>query len=106
MQNNSYTKLRDGTWGVTVFGAVAGGSTVTVVTKAGASKVETIRSVIWTGGGKSICSIVHGSRTAPRPSGARSYSSSRGGRRTGCHCGSLEGVSRASDCWTCRHDAE
>lgn len=25
---------------------------------------------------------------------------------TGCACGSIEGRPRASDCWTCRHDAE
>lgn len=25
---------------------------------------------------------------------------------SGCSCGSREGVSRPSDCWTCRHDAE
>lgn len=31
--------------------------------------------------------------------------SDRGGRWTGCSCGSREGVSRVSDCWTCRHDA-
>lgn len=29
-----------------------------------------------------------------------------GGRRTGCSCGSVEGESRPSDCWQCRHDAE
>lgn len=44
---------------------------------------------------------------APR----KSYSSAStyrrtGGRRTGCSCGSIEGQIRASDCWTCKHDAE
>lgn len=38
-----------------------------------------------------------------RNSSYRRYS---GGRRTGCSCGSIEGVIRASDCWTCKHDAE
>ena len=32
-------------------------------------------------------------------------SSSTGGRRTGCRCGSREGVQSANDCRTCRHDA-
>lgn len=28
------------------------------------------------------------------------------GRRTGCSCGSQEGGSKPTDCWTCRHDAD
>ena len=32
-------------------------------------------------------------------------SSYAGGRRTGCRCGSREGVQSANDCRTCRHDA-
>ncbi|OGR95483.1 MAG: hypothetical protein A2V88_15340 [Elusimicrobia bacterium RBG_16_66_12] len=39
--------------------------------------------------------------------GIRSNRTSNGlGRRTGCSCGSQEGGSKSSDCWTCRHDAE
>lgn len=34
------------------------------------------------------------------------YRSGGGGRRTGCSCGSVEGRSKPTDCWTCRHDEE
>lgn len=49
-------------------------------------------------------------QSAPRQSrpssSAGSYRRYSGGRRTGCSCGSIEGQIRASDCWTCKHDAE
>jgi hypothetical protein len=35
----------------------------------------------------------------------RSYAGRRG-TWTGCSCGSVTEYSKASDCWTCRHDAE
>lgn len=43
--------------------------------------------------------------SAPRSGGygGRGYARRTG---TGCSCGSVDGQSRASDCWTCRHDAE
>lgn len=37
---------------------------------------------------------------------ARRTSAPSRGTRTGCSCGSVEEYSKASDCWTCRHDAE
>jgi hypothetical protein len=49
-----------------------------------------------------IASAPQGKKTG----GKSSYRRSDGGKWTGCSCGSREGVSRASDCWTCRHDAE
>ena len=35
----------------------------------------------------------------------RATPAQRGGRRTGCACGSREGVTRPTDCYSCRHDA-
>lgn len=35
----------------------------------------------------------------------KSYSN-RLGRRTGCSCGSREGGSQPSDCWSCKFDAD
>jgi len=56
--SNSYTKLRNGSWGVRVDGAARPGQVVTVKTKAGEVKTETVDRVIWKGDSVSICSIV------------------------------------------------
>lgn len=60
----SYTKLRDGSWGVRVEDAVAAGQIVEVTTKAGAKKTETIGRVIWSGNGVSICPVTATGRSA------------------------------------------
>lgn len=46
---SSYTKLRDGTWGVRSDTKVATGDTISVRKKDGESKLETVRAVLWTG---------------------------------------------------------
>ena len=28
----------------------------------------------------------------------------RAAKRTGCSCGSLQGIMRSGDCWSCKHD--
>ena len=72
----TYTKLRDGSWGVRVTGAaVKAGDRVTVTKKSGESKVEVIDRVLWTGNGVSLCSV----RGSGAP--ARSGHSPRAGRR-------------------------
>ena len=48
--------------------------------------------------------VRHSTCTSGRTSGRAARHT--GGRHTGCRCGSVEDVMRASDCWTCRHDAE
>ncbi len=53
----TYSKLRDGSWGVRVEGTVSEGASVTVTKKSGESKSETIRRVLWSGGGISLCAI-------------------------------------------------
>ena len=53
----TYTKLKSGEWGVRVNGSIRTGDKVTVVKKSGASKVETVARVLWTGNGVSVCSI-------------------------------------------------
>jgi hypothetical protein len=68
------------------------------------SKGEKARHVACTGG-SAESSYTSGPRRAG-PTGARRVSASNGlGRRTGCSCGSQEGGIKASDCWTCKHDA-
>ena len=101
---NTYTKLKDGSWGLHVEGSSPGvGTHVTVTKKDGTVNQEIIARVLWTGTDKKtgktvhLCSIAQKPTTQPR--------TRRGGTRTGCSCGSVEEYSKDSDCWTCRHDA-
>lgn len=51
----TYTKLRDGSWGVRVEGSVPkAGTTVTVSKKDGSSKTETLARLVWSGNGISL----------------------------------------------------
>ena len=61
----TYSKLRDGTWGIKVEGEAHQGCAYSVTTKAGATKHETVQKVLWTGADTrtrkivSLCTIVH-----------------------------------------------
>lgn len=105
MQAATYTKLRDGSWGIRIGdaeGQVRAGAEVLVRKMSGETRTETVERVVWSEARVSICSIAR-----RQPSPARSQYGGRGyAARTGCACGSLEGKIRASDCWTCRHDSE
>jgi hypothetical protein len=46
----SYAKLRSGEWGVRSDQLIREGETVTVTTKAGQAKPETIKKIVWTDG--------------------------------------------------------
>jgi hypothetical protein len=60
----TYTKLRDGSWGIRVQGAKpTEGSSVTVSKRDGTQKTETVKKVIWTDGTITLCSI--GAASAP-----------------------------------------
>lgn len=99
---NSYTKLKSGAWGVRVQGTKPdAGSSVTVRTKAGAEKTETIIEVLWSGADKtsgetvSLCSIAQRARPSNGNGngGGNSY-----GRRYECEdCG--EYVTPGTSCW-------
>ena len=45
----TYTKLKDGSWGVRASGKVTAGASLTVTKKDGSTKVETVKVVLWTG---------------------------------------------------------
>jgi hypothetical protein len=92
----TYTKLRDGSWGIRTTEAVTAGQTVTVTKKGGETKQETVGRVLWTGDGITLATVVE---TAARPGKGRSR-----GTWTGCSCGSVEEYERPGDCFTCRHD--
>lgn len=83
--NASYTKLRDGTWGVRIAGSATVGQSITVTTKAGAAKQETIAKVLWSGNGVSICAVAQRARPV-----ASSYSGEQRapGGRSCAYCGS------------------
>lgn len=70
-----YRKLGDGSWGVLVPGSVEVGATVTVETKAGARKTETVTSVVETTDRGTLC------RVAPRERAPRRQPDYGDGRR-------------------------
>lgn len=45
----TYTKLRDGSWGIRVAGSARAGATITVHKKSGETRSETVARVLWTG---------------------------------------------------------
>lgn len=58
MQAATYTKLRDGSWGIRVsLGAVRAGASFLVRKASGETKTETVSRVIWHDATTSICSI-------------------------------------------------
>jgi len=63
----SYTKLKDGNWGVRISGIAQAGNIVSVRTKAGDTKQEMIDKVLWTGPDRSgdtvsLCTVSQRSR--------------------------------------------
>lgn len=104
MATATYTKLKDGTWGVRVNGTVAAGERITVSKRDGSSKTETVAKVLWTGiarDGQQACLVEIG--RSERSSARRSNR----GVWTGCSCGSRElpeGGLSDNACATCRFD--
>jgi len=97
------TKLKNGSWGARVQGAVASGDTITITTKTGKSWEARVTRVLWSGDGIAICA------TESLDSGPPRRSSSRG-QRTGCSCGSREDsagdlIPSVSNCQSCNFDA-
>lgn len=60
-QTVTYTRLRDGSWGLRGPGLVAG-NTVIVTRRSGAPKTEVVGKVLWSGDGVSLATI-HGSES-------------------------------------------
>lgn len=54
----TYTKLKDGSWGIRgTTSEIRAGSTVTVVKKSGERKTETVGKVLWTGDGIALATV-------------------------------------------------
>jgi hypothetical protein len=47
--SNTYTKLKNGSWGVRAAGKVNDGASLTVAKKDGSTKIEHVEKVLWTG---------------------------------------------------------
>ncbi len=88
---------------------VVNGAVVQVQKKDGSTSDETVERVFQTTNGISFAEPVK------KPREKKSYSSSGYKKsksssyskypRTGCSCGSRDGIIQDSDCWTCKHDA-
>jgi hypothetical protein len=102
----TYTKLRDGSWGLRVTGTTTpkANEKVVVAKRDGTSKVEHVAAILWSGDGVHLCSISQ--CFSQRPLSPQRGGSGRGvrGTWTGCSCGSVEEYERRSDCSSCRHD--
>lgn len=60
----TYQKLKSGEWGVRVQGTARAGDAISVRTKAGKVKTETVKAVVWSGDGVTLCSIEQAERSA------------------------------------------
>jgi hypothetical protein len=99
---NTYTKLRDGTWGLKVTEPVSPGQVITVTTKSGESRKETVIRTIWTGPTHSVCTFAAHPRkaTKSRLSNGRCREC-RGPIVDAPHCKAREGL-----CGSCAFDDE
>lgn len=79
MKTATYTKLQNGTWGIRVtLPAPSVGESVTVTTKAGQVKTETVEKVLWQGNGVAICAIAQrAGNFRARPTASRYYGRNR-----------------------------
>lgn len=77
---NTYSKLRNGDWGVKVGGPAAAGQVVSVTKQSGEVKQETIERVLWTDGRASLCSV----RRSQAPARQTPIARQRGGSWTPC----------------------
>jgi len=60
----TYTRLRDGSWGLRVQSSGKPSGNITVTTKAGKTKTETIDRVLWSGDCVHLCSVVESTECA------------------------------------------
>lgn len=98
----TYTKLRDGSWGLRATQPLQTGQSITVTKKSGETKAETVGRVLWTGNGVTLATIAQGgSSRSSRSAGVRECGKRHGGRccPTGGNCSSLgSGRSCGAEC--------
>lgn len=84
--NATWTKLRNGTWGVKVQGATRTGDLVTVAKRSGPNQDVRVGRLVWTGSGVSICTVMtpnDSARDAVRYLPSDQYGAPRRTRRPG-----------------------
>jgi hypothetical protein len=87
----TYTKLKDGSWGVRTTVTVVSGAIVQVKKKDGTARHERIARVLWKGNGVSLCAIVASASTSK---------GTRYGNRYECEeCGNFVTEGDGSTCW-------
>lgn len=87
----SYTKLKNGDWGVRSNVPVKAGESVQVTKKSGETKTETIDRIVWSGKGVWLCSLRRSNGSGSGRSGGRS------GRYICEECG--DWVTPGTSCW-------
>lgn len=102
--NATFTKLRNGDWGLRVEGGVpAAGMSIVVSKKGGTSARKTVGKVVWTGNGVTICTIeAEAPKAAPLqdPRGANGRCDGcRGPIRNAAHHRAMNGL-----CGSCAFD--
>lgn len=85
----SYAKLKSGEWGVRSDQAIKEGETVTVTTKAGQAKSETVKKIVWTDGKVWLAAIERKDAQNQARRGNRPYECEECGER----------VTPGSRCW-------
>lgn len=96
----TYTKLRDGSWGLRGSATdLQPGMPVRVEKRDGSIREEIIGAVLWTGEdvASNRISLARIASSAPRTRRER-------GTWTGCSCGSIEEYERDGDCASCQFD--
>lgn len=64
----TYTKLKNGEWGIRIEGSVSVGQFVPVKKKDGTINGETVAAVLWSSGGVSVCSIATSKKSTSKKS--------------------------------------
>lgn len=93
----TYTKLRDGSWGVRAAGKVVAGQTITVAKRDGSTKTETVDRVLWSGDGVTLASIAKRSPQQGYGRYNRPYGSAAPVAGYSRHCTGRDGC-RCFDC--------
>lgn len=78
---STYTKLKNGDWGVRVTGVKPReGDRITVTKKDGSTKTEVVERVVWSGDGVHLCPISRGDGDRPSRGGRVCAECGRGGK--------------------------
>lgn len=66
LMTTTYTKLRDGAWGIRATGPIVAGQQVQVTTRDGRVKTETVGTIVWQSNGATVATTARGdSQAAP-----------------------------------------